>query len=67
MGFGEKKKDKLVKEYKQYYRCSNVFCDSVYHVSNFNVKNFVCRDCGKESAIPQEAREKAKFYKNVLK
>lgn len=53
----------LNKVYEEYYGCSNSFCDSIYHVSNFNVKNFSCRDCGKESEIPEEAKKKAKDYK----
>ena len=50
----------LVKVYDEYYKCSNPNCHSVYHVSNFNKKDFECRDCKTFSRLPEELQKKRK-------
>jgi hypothetical protein len=46
--------EKMTELYKEYYKCSNPKCDSVYHLSNFeNGKPLECRDCGVSSEPPK--------------
>lgn len=45
----------LVQVYDEYFKCGTPSCFSIYHISNFNAREFECRDCKKTSEVPKEA------------
>jgi len=61
------KNKEMIKVFNEYFRCGTPSCHSIYHISNFNGREFDCRDCKKISEVPEEARPRKSFKPKAKK